>query len=154
MVQTGLTGHAMLWPEAAATFKIPEVAPFMLEADLDAVNTKTVTANADFWKGLPEPVKAVIQEVAVDYRDHLAEMAMDRAAEAREAYAAAGGTIVKMSDEQRAAWAASMPDIAVEWVETLEGEGQPGAEMLRAYLAKLGASGAVPLRDWTAELSN
>ena len=27
MLQTGLVDHAMLWPEAAKTFKIAEVAP-------------------------------------------------------------------------------------------------------------------------------
>ncbi|MGP6087146.1 C4-dicarboxylate TRAP transporter substrate-binding protein [Antarctobacter jejuensis] len=152
MLQTGLVDSAMLWPEAAATFKISEVGPYMLEADLGAVNSKTVTANADFWNKLPDEVKAVIEEVAVDYRDHLAEMAMDRAAEAKEKYVAGGGTIVEMSDEQRAAWVNSMPDIAGEWAADLDGKGKPGSEMLRAYLGKVSDGNA--LRDWTAGLSN
>ncbi|MEL7519023.1 MAG: C4-dicarboxylate ABC transporter, partial [Pseudomonadota bacterium] len=33
MVQTGLVDAAMLWPESAATFKIAEVAPYMIKAD-------------------------------------------------------------------------------------------------------------------------
>ena len=45
MVQTGLVDHVMLWPEAANTYKIVEVAPYMLSVDLGAVNTKTVTVN-------------------------------------------------------------------------------------------------------------
>jgi C4-dicarboxylate-binding protein DctP len=57
MLQTGLVDHAMLWPEAASTFKIAEVAPYMLRADLGAVNSKTVTVNQDFWNKLPEEVK-------------------------------------------------------------------------------------------------
>ncbi len=64
MLQTGLVDHAMLWPEAAATFKIAEVAPYMLSADLGAVNTKTVTVNKDYWDRLPDEVKDVLQEVA------------------------------------------------------------------------------------------
>jgi len=67
MLQTGLVDHAMLWPEAAKTFKIAEVAPYMLKADLGAVNSKTVTVNADYWKKLPDEVKGVLTEVAVAY---------------------------------------------------------------------------------------
>ncbi|MEL7087654.1 MAG: C4-dicarboxylate TRAP transporter substrate-binding protein, partial [Planctomycetota bacterium] len=78
MVQTGLVDCAMLWPEAAKTFKIAEVAPYMLRADLGAVNSKTITVNADYWSGLPDEVKTVLQAVAIDYRDHVAGIAMDR----------------------------------------------------------------------------
>lgn len=48
MMQTGLADAGMLWPEAAATFKISEVGPYMLRADLGAVNSKTVTVNQDY----------------------------------------------------------------------------------------------------------
>ena len=152
MVQTGLVDSAMLWPEAAATFKMAEVAPYMLEADLGAVNTKTVTVNKDYWETLPEEVKTALQEVAVAYRDHLSQMAMDKAAESRAAYVEGGGTILPMSVEARTAWAESMPDIAAEWAATLDVKGSDGSGMLRAYLDKLAADGFTGLRDWTAGL--
>ncbi len=149
MLQTGLVDAAMLWPEAAATFKISEVAPYMLRADLGAVNTKTVTVNKDYWDGLPDEVKDTLQAVAIDYRDRLAGIAMDRAAASEAAYIAAGGTIIDLSDADRAAWANAMPNIAQEWVETLNANGEAGTEMLDAYLAKLGAAGFTGVRDWT-----
>ncbi|MDE2911708.1 MAG: hypothetical protein OXL68_02120 [Paracoccaceae bacterium] len=34
VLQTGLVDHAMLWPESSKTFKIVEVAPYMLRADI------------------------------------------------------------------------------------------------------------------------
>jgi C4-dicarboxylate-binding protein DctP len=151
MLQTGLVDHAMLWPEAAKTFKIAEVAPYMLRADLGAVNSKTITVTADYWAALPDEVKAALQTVAVLYRDHVAGIAMDRATASRDAYVAAGGTIVDASAEDRAAWAASMPDIAGEWAANLDGKGEPGSDMLNAYLAKLEASGYTGVRDWAAE---
>ncbi len=150
MLQTGLVDHAMLWPEAAKTFKIAEVAPYMLRVDLGAVNSKTVTVNKDFWDGLPDEVKGVLQEVAVLYRDHVAGLAMDRAEASRQAYVDGGGTIVDMDADQRAAWANAMPNIAAEWAANLDGKGEPGTEMLNAYLAKLAAAGFTPVRDWTA----
>lgn len=151
MLQTGLVDKAMLWPEAAVSFNMVEVAPYMLEVDLGAVNSKTITANEDFWKDLPSEVQDTILEVSLLYRDHLASIAMDRAAESREAYVAAGGTIVQGTQEERAAWAASMPNLAKEWAQTLEAEGHNGTEMLEAYLGKLGDGGFTGLRDWTAE---
>ncbi|WP_417523640.1 C4-dicarboxylate TRAP transporter substrate-binding protein [Marinovum sp.] len=151
MVQTGLVDHAMLWPEAAATFKISEVAPYMLQADLGAVNTKTVTVNKDYWEGLPAEVQEVLKEVAVLYRDHVAGIAMDRAQESRDAYVAAGGTITELTADQRAAWANAMPNIAAEWARGLDDAGQPGTDMLNAYMAKLRDAGFEPVRDWSAD---
>jgi TRAP-type C4-dicarboxylate transport system substrate-binding protein len=150
MVQTGLVDCAMLWPEAAKTFKIAEVAPYMLSANLGAVNSKTVTVNADYWAKLPDEVKEVLKSVAIDYRDHVAGIAMDRAAASRDAYVAAGGTIVELSAEDRAIWANAMPNVAQEWAETLNGNGEQGTEMLAAYLGKLADAGDTGVRDWTA----
>ncbi|WP_293440605.1 C4-dicarboxylate TRAP transporter substrate-binding protein [Planktotalea sp.] len=153
MIQTGVVDAAMLWPEAAKTFKIAEVAPYMLKADLGAVNSKTVTVNADYWAGLPDEVKDVLQAVAVEYRDHVASIAMDRADASLEAYVAGGGTVVEMTADERQAWADSMPNIAVDWAKKLDGAGAPGSDMLVAYIDKLKAAGFEPLRDWAAELN-
>ncbi len=154
MLQTGLVDHAMLWPEAASTFKIAEVAPYMLKADLGAVNSKTITVNKDYWDGLPDEVKGVLQDVAILYRDHVAGIAMDRAQASRDAFVAAGGTIVELSAEDRAGWAAAMPNIAQEWATNLDGNGEPGTDMLNAYLGKLEAAGYSPVRNWADAATN
>jgi len=151
MIQTGVVDAAMLWPEAAKTFTIAEVAPYMLQADLGAVNSKTVTVNADYWAGLPDEVKDVLGQVAVEYRDHVAGIAMDRAAAAADAYVETGGTIIDVPAEDRATWAAAMPNIAQELAATLDAAGEPGTDMIAAYLGKLEAAGFVGVRDWTAE---
>ena len=152
MLQTGVVDAAMLWPEAAKTFKIAEVAPYMLKADLGAVNSKTVTVNKDVWDKLPDEVKDVLKKVAVEYRDHVANVAMDRAAASLKAYKDGGGTVVELSSEARAAWANAMPNIAVDWAKKLDGAGAPGSDMLKAYTAKLKAAGLTPIRDWASEL--
>ncbi|WP_170437018.1 C4-dicarboxylate TRAP transporter substrate-binding protein [Ruegeria arenilitoris] len=151
MLQTGLVDCAMLWPEAAKTFKIAEVAPYMLKADLGAVNSKTITVNSDYWAKLPDEVKDVLKEVAIDYRDHVAGIAMDRAAASMDAYTEAGGTIVEVSDEERAAWANAMPNVAQEWAATLNENGEQGDAILAAYLGKLQDAGFTGVRDWTAK---
>ena len=152
MVQTGLVDGVMTWPEAAQTYKISEVAPYMLKADFGAVNTKTVTVNADTWERLPDAVKDVLQQVAIEYRDQVANVAMGVAEESLAAYIAGGGTVVEMTAEERAAWANSMPNIAAEWASALDATGAPGTEMLKAYMDKLVAAGETPIRDWTEGL--
>lgn len=151
MLQTGLVDQAMLWPEAAKTFKIAEVAPYMLDVNLGAVNSKTVTVNQDYWKKLPNEVKTALKEVAVEYRDHLAGLAMDRAGESLKAYVAAGGTVVKVSEAERTAWVNAIPNIADEWAANLDKKGEAGTEMLNAYLGKLKAAGYTGLRDWSVK---
>ncbi|MBO1257180.1 hypothetical protein J3L16_15975, partial [Alteromonas sp. 5E99-2] len=101
MLQTGLADCGMLWPEAAVTFKIAEVAPYMLQADLGAVNSKTITVNADYWATLPGEVQETLNAVAVDYRDHLAGIAMERAEASRAAFIEAGGSIIEISTDDR-----------------------------------------------------
>jgi C4-dicarboxylate-binding protein DctP len=114
------------------------------------VNSKTITVNADYWKKLPDEVKDTLKEVAVLYRDHVASLAMDRAAASRAAYEKAGGKIVMVSAGDRTAWASAMPNIAQEWAAGLDAKGKPGSKMLQAYMAKLKAAGMTPARDWTA----
>jgi TRAP-type C4-dicarboxylate transport system substrate-binding protein len=151
MLQTGLVDAGMLWPEAAKTFKIAEVAPYMLKTNFGAVNSKTVTVNADYWKKLPDEVKTVLGEVAVEYRDHIANIAMDRAAASEAAYVEAGGTIVEVPEADRAAWANAMPDLATEWTQTLNDKGEDGTAMMNAYLGKLSEAGFTGVRDWSQE---
>jgi TRAP-type C4-dicarboxylate transport system substrate-binding protein len=154
MLQTGVVDHAMLWPEAASTFKISEVAPYMLKADLGSVNSKTVTVNKDYWNKLPDEVKTVLKDVAVAYRDHVAETAMKRASASLAKFEAGGGKVSQLSVASRQEWAKSMPNIAVDWAGKLDAKGAPGSAMLKAYMGKLKAAGQTPARDWAMELPN
>ena len=54
-LKTGVVSGAMLWPEAVGRFKIVEVAPHMLKADLGAACSKAINVNANSWKKLPAP---------------------------------------------------------------------------------------------------
>jgi len=94
----------------------------------------------------------VLQTVALEYRDRVAGIAMDKAAASVAAYIEGGGTVVVMSQDERQAWADSMPNIAAEWAANLDSTGAPGSDMLVAYMGKLAAAGFTPLRDWAAEL--
>ena len=152
-LKTGVVDGAMLWPEAVVSFKIVEVAPYMLQADLGPVNSKAVTVNADVWASLPDEVKQVLQEVAIDYRDHTAQVAVKAGGASVAAFRDQGGQIIEISSADREAWAAAMPNIAKSWADGLEERGLPGHAILKAYMDIMRANDQPILRHWDRELA-
>lgn len=150
-IQTGIVDGCMLWPEAAATFKLAEVAPYMMRADLGAVNTKVVTVNADTWKRLPPEVQTVLREVAVGYRDHLAKLSADLGEQSVAAYKKAGGRVYDLPRSERSKWARELPNLAKEWAEGLDKEGLEGTAMLKFYMDAMRAANQPMERQWDKE---
>jgi TRAP-type C4-dicarboxylate transport system substrate-binding protein len=148
MLKTGIVDGAMLWPEAALSFKVYEVAPYMLDARIGAVNSKVVTVNAATWKKLPADVRKVLAEQAIVYRDHMAKVALKRGADAYGGYTKKGGKIVKVSAEDRLNWARTMPNIAKQWAARLDKKGLPGTALLKAYMDEMRAAKQPIARDW------
>jgi len=150
-IQTGVTEACLLWPEAAATFKIAEVAPNMLKADIGAVNTKVLTVNADTWAKLPPEVKKVLQEVAIEYRDLLAKIAAEEGASSVAEYKKAGGVVNDLAKAERSKWARDMPNLAKEWAAGLDKSGSQGSEMLAYYMNAMRAAKQPIERQWDRE---
>jgi C4-dicarboxylate-binding protein DctP len=150
-VQTGLTDGALVWAESAVSYKLYEVAPYMIDIRLGAVTSKVVSVNERTWSRLPDEVRGVLAEVAHDYRDELAAETERRAARSREEFEASGGTIVPVSDAERLAWALSLPNMALEWAETLEMQGLPGRRILSDYMDVMRANGQPIMRHWDRE---
>lgn len=148
MLKTGIVDGAMLWPEAALSFKVYEVAPYMLDARIGAVNSKVVTVNAATWKKLPADVRKVLAEQAIVYRDHMAKVALKRGAASYGGYTKKGGKIVKLAAADRLRWARTMPNIAKEWAARLDKKGLPGTALLKAYMDEMRAAKQPIARDW------
>jgi TRAP-type C4-dicarboxylate transport system substrate-binding protein len=108
MIKTHIADATVIWPEATITFKLVEVAPNYLETDFGTGVNKSVTVNKDVWKSLPDEVKKVLKEVAVDYRDKVAQAAIDLSDKSVKKFTADDGKIVKLSAEEKKKWADSM----------------------------------------------
>ena len=89
-IKTGVTDGCIIWPEATITFKIAEVAPHYLETDFGTGVNKSLTINKDVWQTLPAEVQKVIKATARDYRDKVAQAALDDAAASMKKFKAAG----------------------------------------------------------------
>ena len=151
-IATGLTDGTVAWAEAAVAYKLYEVAPYMIDVRLGAVTSKVITMNRGSWERMPEEVRRVLMETAIDYRDELALETDRRAQSSRHEFVEHGGTIQPLTDEQRRVWAESLPNMAKEWAEDLEERGLPGKQILRDYMDIMRANNQPIVRHWDREL--
>jgi TRAP-type C4-dicarboxylate transport system substrate-binding protein len=151
-IKTGVTDGCIIWPEAMITFKIAEVAPHYLEANFGTGVNKSLTVNKDVWKSLPPEVQKVLKETARDYRDKVAQAALDKAAASMKKFKAMGGTVVTLSKAEQKRWADKMPNIAQNLAKDVEKKnGYPATKILAAYMDALRAAGEKPARNWDKE---
>lgn len=150
-IKTGVTEGCVMWIEGAASFKLQEVAPYYINVGFGTAVNKSLTVNAQTWAKLPDEVKKVLKDVAIAYRDRLGKLASELGEKSLKAYIAGGGKVVEVSEEERRAWAKSLPSLGKEWAEDTEKQGLPGKKFLSAYMDGLRAGGAKPLRDWDKE---
>ena len=150
-VSTGVLDGFMLWPEAVVGLKMYEVAPYMLKSDLGTANSKVISVNQKSWDSYPEEVRKVLQEAALDYRDHMAASALSLADESYKAFTDNGGKITALSQEQRQRWADNMPNVAADWVAAREKEGNPGKAVMQSYMDTMRAAKQPILRQWDKE---
>ena len=150
-LSTGLTDGAIVWPEAIVAFKLYEVGPYLVDARLGAVSSVALSANERTWDRLPGEVRHALLAAAEVYRDALALETVRRSEQAMASFQSLGGTIIALSDEQRRAWAASVPDLAAAWAADIERRGLPGSELLSAYMDTMRTNGQPIMRHWDRE---
>jgi TRAP-type C4-dicarboxylate transport system substrate-binding protein len=147
-IKNGIYPGCIVWAEEAGNFKLYEVAPYYLKANLGAVNSFAVTVNKDIWESLPKEVQTVLQEVATDYRDESARFVMAGAAKGVEKYLANGGTVFELPESERAKWAAALPDIAGNWADDMQAKGLPGRAILGEYMRIMRDNDQPIARQW------
>lgn len=150
-IKTGVTEGYVMWLEGAVSFKLYEVAPYFVDVGFGTAVNKSLTVNKNTWAKLPEEVRKVLKDVAIELRDRHARMAVETGARSRAAFIAGGGKVIEVSEEERRAWAKQLPNLAQEWAEAAEKAGLPGKAYLAAMMDGLRAGGAKPLRDWDKE---
>jgi TRAP-type C4-dicarboxylate transport system substrate-binding protein len=150
-IKTGVTEGAVMWLEGAVSFKLYEVAPYFVDVGFGTAVNKSLTVNKGTWAKLPDDVKKVLQDVAIELRDRHAKLAIETGEKSRQAFIAGGGRVIKVSDDERRAWARSLPNLAREWADATDKTGLPGTAYLKAMMDGLRAGGAKPLRDWDKE---
>ena len=145
---TRLMSGTIVWPEAIAAYKLYEVGPYMLDVQFGGATSKAIVVNGRTWERLPEEVRVVLQDVANDYRDHLA-LETDRiSAHAKEVFEREGGQTIPLTEEQRREWAENLPNLADDWVVSMEKKGLPGRAILEDYMQAMRDNNQPIMRQW------
>ncbi len=148
-IQTGVFEGVIVFPTAAAPARLHEVAPYVTVTDFGAQYAGTLVANRTWFAEQPEVVQNALRAGAEAYTEaYLAEQT-ERVAAAMATIAADEDRLHVLDAEERARWAAALPDIAGTWAANADGMGLPGTEVLNAYVAALKAAGADLGRDWS-----
>ncbi len=150
-IATNLMSGAIVWPEAAAAYKLYEVAPYMMDIRFGGAPSKAIAINSRTWARLPQEVRDVIQEVAHDYRDELARETTRVSSIARQEFVEHGGTILPVSEQQRQEWADNLPDLAKNWVRVMDEHGLPGQAILEDYMQIMRDNNQPIVRQWDQE---
>jgi TRAP-type C4-dicarboxylate transport system substrate-binding protein len=148
-IKGGICDGAIVWPEAAANFKLYEVAPYFLNVNFGGATSMALTFNQDRWKKLPAEVRSALSEAAETYRKSLARKAMDGSAAGIKTYVASGGKLVPVSADERVRWAKSLPNLAQQWAAELEKSKIPGKEIVRIYMQTMKDEKQPIARDWS-----
>ncbi|MEP5633586.1 MAG: C4-dicarboxylate TRAP transporter substrate-binding protein [Tateyamaria sp.] len=150
-VNSGVSDALVGWADVVGAFKLCEVAPHFLSADMGAVSNFAMVANKTWFDGLPAEVQTAIREVTPEYRNLLAEVTTAGDANGREACVAQGGSVHEISAEMRQEWADTLPNIAKEWASAIDGTGLPGSDVLTAYMDLMRAADQPIARQWDKE---
>lgn len=150
-MSTGLYEGVIVFESAIAPYKFYEVAPYITDIGLGATYASALTVNLDTWNSLPEDLRAILQEVAQEYRDDTANAYAQRGVESLAKAKAQGSTFTELPAAMRANFANSLPNLAREWAARLDAQGQPGTKTLEAFLRISKEAGAEFSRDWLAE---
>lgn len=148
---TGLVDGVLSWIEGSVSYRLHEVAPYLVDVRLGAVSTKVINVNARTWARLPDEVRTVLRETAEDYRDELAREVDRRAALSMVEFERSGGTVITFDEAERKTWAYGMPNIAMEWADALERKGLPGHAILHDYMEVMRSNGQPIVRQWDRE---
>ena len=150
-VNSGVSEALIGWGDVVGAFKLCEVAPNFMSAEMGAVSNFTVVANKRWFDKQPDEVKTVLRDVTKEYRELMADVTTKGDVKGQEACVAQGGNVGTLSAEQRQAWANKLPNIAQEWAKAADAKGLPGTAVLKSYMEKMRQAGQPIVRQWDQE---
>jgi TRAP-type C4-dicarboxylate transport system substrate-binding protein len=147
-IQTGVY-HGCVQPTGSAfNLKVHEVAPYLLVADFGAIWGGALTINNDTLKKLPEEVRKAFIDGGEKYSIDTAKICQEKYEAALNGIEGDGGTITRLSDEERTKWANSLSNLAMEYGKELDGMNYKGTEIVTSFLKMLEADGVKLARKW------
>jgi TRAP-type C4-dicarboxylate transport system substrate-binding protein len=147
-LQTNVIQGTIQPTDSCYNLKVPEVAPYLLEANFNVLPFNSITINLDKWNTLPKEVQDILAEVGKEYEDAEARYIVEVYARDVEKMKSEGVKVYTLPREEQVKWAASLPDIVNTLVTELNERGYKGTEIVSRYYELLEQNGWPRVRDW------
>lgn len=151
LVETGVADAMLVWGEAVVSLKFYEVCDHYFDAQLGGVNSYVINVNEDAWNEWPAEVQEAMTVSAREYGVALGEFAAELGSQARDTFIENGGTVTVIDPAERDDWARTLPNIAQEWVASLEAQGVPAQAILNDYMDAMRDADQTVARDWDTQ---
>jgi TRAP-type C4-dicarboxylate transport system substrate-binding protein len=147
-IKTGVFQGTLTFMTAASAIKVYEVAPYICMVNFGSQFAGGLSINKDVFESFAPEVQKVFIAVGKEYNKKLAEAQAARASKAMEMMKQGGAKVIYLSEAERKRWADKLPNVPMEWANTMEKNGLPGKAMLKGYLDGLRQRGVKLARDW------
>jgi TRAP-type C4-dicarboxylate transport system substrate-binding protein len=147
-IKTGVFEGTLTFMTAGAAIKVHEVAPYICMVNFGAQYAGGLSINADVFESFPPYIQKIFRDVGAEYTKRLARAQTEKAEGAMKSMEKAGAKIVYLSDAERKRWADKLPNVPMEWAESMEKKGLPGKKVLKGFLDGLRKRETVLVRDW------
>jgi TRAP-type transport system periplasmic protein len=150
-VKTGVYDGLIAFSTGFYPNKLHQVAPYATRIDLGSMVIGCVSINKAFFDKLPPEVQTIFRDVGNEYMNKVSGLLMTLAKDFEKKMADEGAKFSQLPAEERKRWAATMPNIAKNWVERNEARGMPAKKVLAAYMQKLRDNKVQLVREWDKE---
>jgi TRAP-type C4-dicarboxylate transport system substrate-binding protein len=150
-IQLGVFDGGAVFSSGAMGIKLFEVAPYIAMVNIGAQYAGGLAINKKLYDSFPPEVQKILKDAGDFYGQKFAEIQSAKVKGAMGAMKKAGATFIPFSEEERAAFANKLPNIPMEWAESMEAKGLPGKKVVKAYLDGLRKHGVKLVRDWDKE---
>jgi len=150
-IQTAVIDMTIQPTRSMMNLMIYEVTPYYLNAGFGSKPFNAITINQQSWDGLPAAVQQILVEEGDAYLARSTAFMADIHAGSLDHMAEVGVTVHTLSRADQEAWAASLDNIVLGLVQTLDSHGYPGAEIVERWFELLEENGVPRIRDWLGE---
>ena len=147
-LKTGVADAGIIITTGILPFKLHEVAPYIVKADLGGPISGALAMNLDTWKSLPLHMKTMFRFLGREYARRQTDIVAARVRGSMAILARQGARISEFPAAERTEWASLLPDLAGDWVARNEAKGLPAKKVLAAFMDGVRKRGGKPARNW------
>jgi TRAP-type C4-dicarboxylate transport system substrate-binding protein len=150
-IKSGVYNGAITFASGAVPARLYEVAPHFTQTGFGAMYAGGISMHKPRHDALAPEVRAALKVASDEYASAYSKEQFVRAVAAADTIRASKGTVVAMSDGERARLARAIENPTRAWIDSATRAGFPAREVLKAYMDGVRREGGRFARDWDRE---